>query len=338
MKNLINFEEFNNQKNLYMVFDCTGSKYAICVENVLEVMNLPNLEQAQKMPNNTVGLLKYENIMINIFDIRFYLDVHVEKYDLSTKLIILRTDESIFGVIADDINDVININPDTFQKIPFDEEENLINSFYKNEQESINVLNIYDLESLLKAKTSVNKIDFASLFPKDEYSLQVLNDRSFSLKEKADARELQPVFTKDKFLAFRLNDSTYCINLNFVKEVAKNAKITTLPCTPDYVEGLINMRGNFFTVIDLKRFLSLQNQDYKDKSNVIILNSEEYQVGFLADEIYEVFEITEEELYKNRFMNETPFVFNEIVKDGKIFVILDMIEILNNEKMFIEYL
>lgn len=336
MKNLINFEEFDNQKNLYMVFDCTGSQYAISVENVLEVMNLPVLEQAQRMPNNTVGLLKYDNIMINIFDIRLYLDVPVESYDVSNKLIILKTDESIFGLIADNISDVIKINPEFLQVIPFDEDSNIINSFYKVEQSSINILDAYTLEGFLKNKSSENKVDLAKLFPKDEYSLQVFQERSLVLKEKSDAKDLQIAFSKDKFLSFRLNENTYCIDLNFVKEVSKNIKIIELPCAPEYVEGLINMKGSFFTVINLKRFLNLQNQDYKTKSNIVIINSEEFKMGFLVDEIYDIFEITEEALYKNRFMNETPFVFNEIVKDDKIFIILDIIEILNDEKMFIE--
>ena len=326
----------NNKNDLYMVFDCANVKYAVNIDNVLEVMKLPALEYPQKLPNNAVGLLRYNNIMINIFDVRFYFDSDISQYDVYTKLIILKTDESIFGIIAQNIDDVINIKEDSIQKLPFSEEKNLVESLYKIDNESINILDAYTVEDLLKNKVNNKKFDVKTLFPNDEYSVQKFEERTAYLKEKSNSTDIQNIFTKEKFLSFTLNESNYCMNLNYVKEIAKNAKISTLPCSADFVDGLITLRGKFFTVINLKSFLGLKKQEYKSKKNIILFNSEELQLGFIVDEIYEIFELTEEEIFNDHFLNAAPFIFNEIVKNGKLYTILDMPDILNSDKMVID--
>lgn len=327
---------FETKRNLYMIFGCANTKYAVNIDNVIEVMKLPALEYPQKMPNNAIGLLKYENLMINIFDIRCYFDIDVQTYNISTKLIILKTDESIFGIVAEDIDDIVEINPEFIQKLPLTDEKNLVDSLYKLDANSVNLLNAYTMEELLKNKVNDKKYDVKNFFPSDAYSLQKFKERLEYLKKKSESTNLQNIFAKEKFLSFTLNDSNYIMNLNYVKEIAKNKQISEIPCSADFVEGLIVIRGKFYTVINLKSFLGLKKQDYVDKKNIIIINSDECQLGFIVDEIFEIFELTEEEVFNDHFLNAAPFIFNEIVKDGKIYTILDMPDILNSDKMVID--
>lgn len=329
-------DNFDKKQNLYMVFRCSETKYAINIDNVLEVMKMPLLEYPKRMPNNSIGLLKYDNLMINVFDIRFYFDANVDKYDIYTKLIILKTDESIFGVVADNIDDIINIEEVNLDSIPFTEEKNLIEALYKFKDVSINILDAYTMEDLLKNKVHDKKIDVKSLFPTDDASVEKFQARTNYLREKSNSTDLQSIFPTDKFITFTLNGANYCMDLKFVKEIANNPKIVTLPATPEFVEGLITIRGKFYTVINLKNFLGLKQQEYKHKKNIIIVNSEEFQVGFIVDEIFEIFELTEEEVTNNQFLNAAPFIFNEIVKNEKIYTILDMPDILNSDKILID--
>lgn len=329
-------DNFDKKQDLYMVFRCSETKYAVNIYDVLEVMKMPLLEYSKRMPNNSIGLLKYDNLMINVFDIRFYFDANVDKYDVYTKLIILKTDESIFGIVADNIDDIISIEDSNIDAIPFTEEKNLIEALYKFNDESINILDAYTMEDLLKSKVHDKKLDVKSLFPTDGESILKFQARANYLKEKSNSTDLQSIFPTDKFITFTLNDANYCMDLKFVKEIANNPKIVTLPGTPEFVEGLITIRGKFYTVVNLKNFLGLKQQEYKHKKNIIIVNSEEFQVGFIVDEIFEIFELTEEEVTNNQFLNAAPFIFNEIVKNEKIYTILDMPDILNSDKILID--
>ena len=89
------------KKNTHLYFQAGKSFYAINSANVLEIMKLPALDYPQKLPNNIIGLLKYNNFVINVVDIRFYLDIEVTPYSSNNELIVVKTDEIIFGIITD---------------------------------------------------------------------------------------------------------------------------------------------------------------------------------------------------------------------------------------------
>ena len=65
------------KKNTHLYFRIGQNKYAINTMNVLEIMKLPALDYPQKLPKNIIGLLKYNNFVINVVDIRFYLNIEV---------------------------------------------------------------------------------------------------------------------------------------------------------------------------------------------------------------------------------------------------------------------
>ena len=78
-----------HKKNSHLYFQIGKNKYAISTDNVLEIMKLPMLDYPQKLPNNIVGLLKYNNFVINIVDLRFYLNIDVPPYSTHNELLIV---------------------------------------------------------------------------------------------------------------------------------------------------------------------------------------------------------------------------------------------------------
>ena len=78
MDNLSNFNEIDNyiQKNLY--FSVGENKFALPLKNVIEVMKLPNLDYPQQIPKTIVGVLKFNNIVINIVDVRMFLGLEIK--------------------------------------------------------------------------------------------------------------------------------------------------------------------------------------------------------------------------------------------------------------------
>ena len=86
-----NYNYIEQKKNTHLYFSIGGNKYAINSDNVLEIMKLPQLDYPQKLPNNIVGLLKYNNFVINVVDIRFYLNMEVQPYSTNNELIIIKT-------------------------------------------------------------------------------------------------------------------------------------------------------------------------------------------------------------------------------------------------------
>ena len=102
----------------------------------------------------------------------------------------------------------------------------------------------------------------------------------------------------------------------YVKEVLKDTSVTRVPGTPDFIEGIMNLRGDYITVLNLKKFLNIHKIEQKkesDKTPVIIVSSNDMELAFLIDKINELFEVSEDKLLnegEGYFARE--FILNEI--------------------------
>lgn len=92
---------------------------------------------------------------------------------------------------------------------------------------------------------------------------------------------------------FALGDAFYAIDIMKVREVVNPLPITAVPGAPAFLEGLVELRGEFLPVIDLRRRLGLPaGPDYK----ILIAKARGHSVGMLVDQVYEVFRVAQAEL------------------------------------------
>ena len=119
------------KKNTHLYFQIGDNKYAINSDNILEIMKLPALDYPQKLPNNIVGLLKYNNFVINVVDIRFYLNIDVTPYNTHNELLIVRTDEVIYGIITDKVIGILPFDTALVDAIPFVDNKNFYNKYLR---------------------------------------------------------------------------------------------------------------------------------------------------------------------------------------------------------------
>lgn len=111
----------------------------------------------------------------------------------------------------------------------------------------------------------------------------VLNARARAL-----ARELvrtEPARGMLSVIEFRLASETYAIEAEFVREVYPLRDIVRLPGTPDFILGIVNVRGQILSVVDLKKFFGLPEKGLGDLNKLIILQDSRLTFGVLADAI-----------------------------------------------------
>jgi purine-binding chemotaxis protein CheW len=84
---------------------------------------------------------------------------------------------------------------------------------------------------------------------------------------------------------FRLASETYGVEVSHVREVSPLRTFTPLPCTPPFVLGIVNLRGQLLSVIDLKPLFALPARRLTDRHAVIVLQAAPMAVGLLADAI-----------------------------------------------------
>jgi purine-binding chemotaxis protein CheW len=94
-----------------------------------------------------------------------------------------------------------------------------------------------------------------------------------------------------RWVTFRLADEVYGINVMQVQEVLRVSEIAPVPGAPDYVLGIINLRGNVVTVIDARKRFGMLPKEADDVSRVVIIETDKQIFGILVDSVAEVVDV-----------------------------------------------
>ena len=98
---------------------------------------------------------------------------------------------------------------------------------------------------------------------------------------------------KDKYLTFSLGDEVYGIDIRVVIEIIGIQKITNVPEVPDYVRGIINLRGKIIPVVDMRLRFRREYREYTDRTCVIVVEINGVLIGLIVDGVSEVLDIAE---------------------------------------------
>ncbi|MDH3393267.1 MAG: chemotaxis protein CheW [Desulfobulbaceae bacterium] len=98
---------------------------------------------------------------------------------------------------------------------------------------------------------------------------------------------------KDKYLTFHLAGEDYGIDIAFVTEIIGIQKITEVPDMPDFVKGVINLRGKVIPVMDVRLRFLLPERDYDERTCIMVVDINGTAVGLVVDKVNEVADIPE---------------------------------------------
>lgn len=117
----------------------------------------------------------------------------------------------------------------------------------------------------------------------------------------------------NKYLSFHIGDKLYGIEIKNITDIIELQKITEVPDMPDYIKGVINLRGKIIPVMDMRLRLNKEEKEYDDRTCIININIDNVTVGLIVDTVSEVLRIPQEMIAKppdfhsdetnNRFVN-----------------------------------
>ena len=113
---------------------------------------------------------------------------------------------------------------------------------------------------------------------------QILRDRAKALAVKPQAADERP---RIGIVEIRLARERYAVESTYVREVLPLKDVTPLPCTPAFVLGLINVRGQILSVMDLRVFFDLPREAATRATKIVVLRSGDMEVGIVADGVVE---------------------------------------------------
>ncbi|WP_018983405.1 chemotaxis protein CheW [Salinimonas chungwhensis] len=138
-----------------------------------------------------------------------------------------------------------------------------------------------------------------------------------------------------QWVTFRLGDETFGINVMQVQEVLRYNEIAPVPGAPDYVLGIINLRGNVVTVIDTRARFGLPGSETTDNTRIVIIESDEQVVGILVDSVAEVVYLKSSEIDSapNVGTEESAkFIQGVSNRDGELLILVDLNKLLSDDE------
>jgi Chemotaxis signal transduction protein len=97
-----------------------------------------------------------------------------------------------------------------------------------------------------------------------------------------------------KYLTFTLDEEEFGIEIRHVKEIIGMQPITQLPETPDYIKGIINLRGKIIPLIDMRVKFKKNSAEYTDRTCIIVTEINDLSVGLIIDSVSEVVSVADE--------------------------------------------
>lgn len=140
----------------------------------------------------------------------------------------------------------------------------------------------------------------------------------------------------NKYVVFNLNDEFYGLPISKVKAIEKMSVTTRIPNAPFYVRGVMNLRGDVITVLDLRSRLNIPPKEPDLSSRTIVVMEGELTVGLVVDSSSEVLVIHPENIDSANIATSVETGINDYISgigktfDGRLVIILELSKILGN--------
>lgn len=325
--------------NQYIVFELKNNLYAINIQSVIEVINIPQIEIPQATPVGIIGMFNYNGEIIKVIDLCPLLGFEPNQFSINNQLIIIHEQGIYYAIHAEKIVNIIQADYTKIQCLPYNTEISIIKEIYKADENTINIINISQIENILTQNIEkTNNISYLSLFPQDNKSKQILQLRAEQNKKIQELFAF-PVTSSsiNQYILFDIDGQNYYLDLKYVKEFIslKRLNITKLPYTQDFIKGIINLKGDFLVVLDLKKFLNNDRKGAKEGTKLIIVESKNFNLALMVDDIKFIKHLKNLGDIDTTISNSSPYISAEFMENDELYSILNFDKIINDERLYI---
>lgn len=130
-----------------------------------------------------------------------------------------------------------------------------------------------------------------------------------------------------QIVVFKLGDEHFAVETDRVQSINDMMSVTKVPKAPNYIKGLINLRGNIKSLVDINLLLKVNSDT--EQSSIIILNVQDEEIGICVDEVEEVLDIDENQIQKMDNSQAKQYIKGIYNHEDKLLTIIDMDTLLN---------
>lgn len=137
-------------------------------------------------------------------------------------------------------------------------------------------------------------------------------------------------------VGFRIGDETFGVRISTVREIVRVPEITVVPNAPDYIEGVINLRGKIIPVMDLRKRFGVKDNEPNKKNRILVVEVENKVVGLIVNSASEVLKIPPSEVVAPSSMfqeGEDSYITGVGKLNGRLVILLDTAKIMQRGEL-----
>jgi purine-binding chemotaxis protein CheW len=258
-------------------FDVAGQEYALGVDAVQEIISAPSaLAVAPGSETLVLGVVAFRDSLLPLLSLRGLLGFPEAAADDRQKVIVVSISRVLVGLVADRMRSIVSAEPSAIDPTP------PVLAARTGGETRIKGILRYE-----GGRRLISILDTATLFRDDV--MQRLGQAAETGKARTVDNE-GPSAAESQFLVFRLGDEEFGLPIASVDEIARGPdQITRVPKTPEFLEGVINLRGEVLPVVDQrKRFDLPPYAGEKRLQRLVVVRSERHRAGLIVDSVTEV--------------------------------------------------
>ncbi len=274
------------EENQLVSFEVAGQEYAFPIEEVQEIVQLPeHVTDVPNTPSHVLGVITLRNRLLPLVSLREMFGLPPAEAIEANKVVVVSLGEGTgtsVGVVMDSIKEVLRVGRSAIDAMP---------SLLAQNRSLDDIQSICRLDdgkrlvSILSAGRMFNVADVRKLVGGEtEESEAMANDQGAAAAGGDDDEE--------QFVVFRLMAEEYGVPIDSVQEIVRVPdELIRVPKTPAFIEGVINLRGSVLPVVDQRRRFGLDGIERNDRQRIMVFTIAGVRTGFIVDSVSEVMRI-----------------------------------------------
>lgn len=294
------------EHQFYLIFELNGYRYGIEAICVQEIFFLPELTPIAETSRDIVGVVNLRGEIVPVMDLEMRLGHRTREFQLTDSVIILDLQGLHLGIIVSQVHEVQELVAEAvstdllYGRKMSDNSQHFLAGVAKMSG---------GLVILLKPESLVNYSETVEALIPEQISNRAEETQSFLLNQRAFCPNATPeeqavfrlraeslmtsTFRQDfvgltPLAVIGLNGEYFGFELELVREFTDLRKITPIPCTPAYIIGNMNLRGEIITIVDIRSLLNLSATGASTASKAMVIHIDDLVVGVTVDEVFDV--------------------------------------------------
>jgi purine-binding chemotaxis protein CheW len=276
-------EEEDSSDELQLVsFDVNGQEYAIAIEDVQEIVQVPEaIIHVPRSESHVLGVMTLRSRLLPLVNLRSMFALPHRDLDEKSRIVVLTLGGVSVGVVVDAVSEVLRVSKSGVDALP---------AMLAREGNLAEVTSICRLDN---GKRMVSIVTARNLFGHSaiKEAVSAVNESELE-SDREDTRQDDNLDDDEQVVIFRLDKEEFGAPIASVQEIVRvPEQLIRVPKAPAFVEGVINLRGTVLPVIDLRLRLGLKQVERTDRQRIMVFLISDVRTGFIVDQVAEVLRI-----------------------------------------------